>query len=71
VQTYRPEERFRAQAINDFSVFGVSALASLLAGTVLFEFGWLTLMVSVIPSLLVMLATLAWLRRSQQPAAPA
>jgi MFS family permease len=71
VQTYRPQERFRAQAINDFSVFGASALASLLAGTVLFEFGWLTLMVSIIPALVVMLGTLAWLRRSQQPTAPA
>jgi len=71
VQTYRPEERFRAQAINDFSVFGASALASLLAGTVLFEFGWLTLMVSVVPALLVMLATLAWHHLSQQRIAAA
>lgn len=66
VQTYRPEERFRAQAINDFSVFGASALASLLAGTILFEFGWLILMLSVLPALLIMLMTLAWHHRSQQ-----
>lgn len=65
VQTYRAEERFRAQAINDFSVFGASAVASLLAGTVLFQMGWTPLMLSVVPALLIMLATLAWLRRHQ------
>ncbi len=71
VETYRPEERFRAQAINDFSVFGASALASLMAGTVLFEFGWMVLMLSVVPALLIMLVTLVWHHRSQQRTAAA
>jgi MFS family permease len=38
--TYSMSERFRAQAVNEFSVFGVSATASLLAGTVIHYFGW-------------------------------
>ncbi len=67
VQSYQPAERFRAQAINDFSVFGASALASLLAGTVLFNFGWLALMISVVPALLIMLAALGWYRRRTAP----
>jgi MFS family permease len=38
--TYTVRERFRAQAVNEFSVFGVSAIASLLAGTVIHYYGW-------------------------------
>jgi MFS family permease len=64
VQSYQPQERFRAQAFNDFSVFGASALASLLAGTVLYELGWLTLLLSAVPALVVMAAALVWLQRT-------
>ena len=39
-QAHRPAERFRAQAVNDFSVFGVSAAGSLGAGLALNLFGW-------------------------------
>ena len=41
--TYSMAERFRAQAVNEFLVFGTSATASLLAGTVMYFFGWTTL----------------------------
>lgn len=49
--TYQSSERFRAQAINEFFVFGTSATASLLAGTVMHYFGWGTLMLIPIPIL--------------------
>ena len=62
VQSYHPAERFRAQALNDFSVFSASAAASLLAGVVLYYFGWSALLISAAPALLLMLATLAWAR---------
>ena len=39
VAAYRPAEKFRAQALNDFSIFGVSAVASLMAGALLHGFG--------------------------------
>jgi MFS family permease len=39
-RTYAPGERFRAQALNDFTVFGVQATASLSAGAVLQLAGW-------------------------------
>jgi MFS family permease len=59
VGAYRPSERFRVQAINDFSVFGVSALASLLGGAVLLQFGWETVLIaSLVPLLLMVLALL-------------
>ena len=50
--TYSSEERFHAQAVNEFLVFGVSATASLLAGTVMFYFGWTTLMLVPLPVLI-------------------
>ena len=56
VASYRPEERFRAQAVNDFSIFGASALASLFAGALLHRFGWQPLLLSVLPLLALMLA---------------
>ena len=37
---HRPQERFQAQAVNDFSVFGVSAVGSLSAGAMMHWFGW-------------------------------
>ena len=56
VASYRPQERFRAQAVNDFSIFGASALASLFAGALLHRFGWSVLLLSVLPPLALMLA---------------
>jgi MFS family permease len=41
--TYRPEERYRAQAVNEFAVFGTQALASLLAGPAIAVLGWRSL----------------------------
>jgi MFS family permease len=38
--TYQPAERFRAQAVNEFSVFGSQAAASLLAGPAIHALGW-------------------------------
>jgi MFS family permease len=56
--TYRPEERFRAQALNEFAVFGSQALASLLAGVALSEAGWSGLNLASLPLLAAMLAAL-------------
>jgi len=51
---YGPEERFKAQAVNDLAVFGFQALASLSAGTVIFLAGWETVnAVSLAPLLAV------------------
>jgi len=48
---YRPAERYRAQAVNDFSVFGVQAIASLLAGPAVHALGWTRLNVATMPLL--------------------
>ena len=61
--TYSLAERFHAQAVNEFLVFGVSATASLLAGTVMFYFGWATLMLVPIPILVAITVVLVVVRK--------
>ena len=58
VDTYQPVERFKAQAVNEFSVFGVSAAASLLAGSLIHTWGWNTVLWSTAPLLIGLLAAL-------------
>jgi MFS family permease len=64
--TYSMSERFKAQAVNEFSVFGTSATASLLAGTVMYLYGWSTLIVLPLPLLLLILAGLYLVRRDSR-----
>lgn len=54
-RSYHPSERFRAQATNDFTIFGVQAFTSLSAGTVLFYANWQVLQLTVLPFLLLVL----------------
>jgi MFS family permease len=60
--TYSMNERFKAQAINEFTVFGISATASLLAGTVIHLYGWSTLVLVPLPLLALILAGLFFVR---------
>ena len=62
-QSYRPVERFKAQAANDFTIFGVQALASLSAGVVLYNGNWYVLNLIVIPFLVAVLVGIVGLRR--------
>jgi MFS family permease len=66
-RSYRAAERFRAQAINDFTVFGLQALASLSAGTVLYYYSWAILNWINIPVLGLMLIFLLANRKTMQP----
>lgn len=70
--TYAIEERFGAQAVNEFSVFGTSAAASLLAGTIIHLYGWHTLVLVPLPLLGITIAGLFFIRNqplvaSRQP----
>lgn len=62
--SYDMSERFRAQAVNEFSVFGTSATASLLAGSVIHLYGWHTLVMIPLPVLCVVLVSLYQIRRN-------
>ena len=61
--TYSMGERFKAQAVNEFCVFGTSATASLLAGTVIYFYGWYTLVLIPLPLLILIVAGLYLVRR--------
>jgi hypothetical protein len=62
--TYTMAERFKAQAVNEFCVFGTSATASLLAGTIMYFHGWTTLVLAPLPFLVLILASLYYVRNS-------
>ena len=62
--TYSMAERFEAQAVNEFCVFGTSAIASLLAGTVIYFYGWYTLVLIPLPLLVLIVVGLYWVRRN-------
>lgn len=49
--TYRPEERSRAQALNDLIVFGAVTLTALSAGTLHFALGWRAVNLATLPLL--------------------
>jgi MFS family permease len=54
--------RYRAQAINDFTVFGSQACASLLAGLAVHQLGWTLLNVATIPLIAAMMIGASRLR---------
>jgi len=60
--TYSMSERFHAQAVNEFLVFGTSATASLLAGTVMHFYGWSMLMLIPMPILIIICIALIVVR---------
>jgi MFS family permease len=65
-QTYKPSERFKVQAVNDFSITAFQASGSLGAGIVLFTQGWTwMLLASLFPvSLLLLLNVVIKKRQS-------
>ena len=70
--TYRAAERFKAQAVNEFAVFGSQAIASVLAGPAIHYLGWKALNLASVPLLVLMaISVLALRRRSAGSAAQA
>ena len=57
-RNYRPSERFKAQATSDFTIFGIQALTSLSAGTLIYLVGWNWLNMLTLPVLAIMLLLL-------------
>ena len=55
---YRPEERAKIQATNDFIVFGLVSLASFSSGNVLNAYGWETLNMMMFPPVILCLVLL-------------
>ena len=59
-QAYNENEKFKAQSINDFLVFGFQAFAALSAGWFVFNFSWEVVLLSVLPLLLLQFIILIW-----------
>ena len=66
-ETYRPNEKARAQALNDFIVFGTVSLTSLSSGAVQNILGWQIINMAVIPFLLLVAIANVWLRSKPGP----
>ncbi|PRY64195.1 putative MFS family arabinose efflux permease [Vreelandella songnenensis] len=70
-QSYRPADKARTQAANEFLVFGTVALTALLAGPLVGTLGWATLNALLIPVSLLPLVGLAWHKRLANHRSPA
>ncbi|MDH3790477.1 MAG: MFS transporter [Rhodospirillales bacterium] len=67
---YRPEERAKAQALNEFLVFGTVTCTALLSGALYNALGWQAVNLGVIAPLVLVLCAVLWLgRRRMVPAA--
>ena len=68
---YRPAERGKAQAFNDFMIFGITAVSSFLAGLLQERIGWIALNWASLVLVMVGCAAVGWLalqRTKLQPA---
>ena len=66
VTTYRQNERFKAQGLNDLIAFGTMALMTLAAGVLLELAGWRGLLLCTLPFLVVMLTLLVFMPREAE-----
>jgi MFS family permease len=66
---YRPSERGKVQAANDFGISALMAVASLSSGSLLANFGWQSIPYAIFPGAAVALALIAWsmMSKPQEP----
>ncbi|WNV08029.1 MFS transporter [Tardiphaga sp. 709] len=73
LETHRPQERNKVQAVNDFLVFGLMAVGSFSSGQLLANYGWSTVNAVVFPPVVLGLVALVMAgfikRRAVQQAA--
>ncbi len=62
-ETYRPSERAKTQAANEFLVFGTVAMSALSSGAVFDSGGWDVLNLGILAPLLLVLGAIVWLAR--------
>jgi len=63
-RAYKANERFKIQAVNDFGMFTIQAIASLSAGVILFSMGWTALLSVSIPIIFLMFLITVWYYRN-------
>jgi len=65
-ETYTPDEKAKAQALNDFIVFGTVTITSFSSGAVQNALGWQTINMAVIPFLVLVGIANLWLRSKKR-----
>jgi MFS family permease len=66
-ECYRPNERNKVQAFNDFLIFGSMAIGSFSSGMLLVSFGWTAVNEVMFPVVLAAGALLIWGARLRHP----
>ena len=61
IDCYRPDERTKVQAFNDFLIFGTMAIGSFVSGAMLAHFGWYLVNLVMLPVVAAAGVMLAWL----------
>ena len=61
IECYRPEERARVQAVNDFLVFVGVSISSFTSGAVQHALGWTAVNLGVVLPILAVFAAVVWL----------
>lgn len=65
-QTYRSEEKAKAQGFNDFAVFTLVTIASLSAGMLQHKFGWEMVNYGALPFIVVIVMSVFWLKMKSE-----
>ena len=65
-ETYRPEERAKAQGANDSAIFIMMALSSFSSGLIVTGGGWSRVNYAALPLIVVVMAAIAWLALRQR-----
>jgi MFS family permease len=65
-QNYRPAERYKVQALNDFLVFSLQAIAALSSGVILAQLGWTWVLAVSLPWLILLLPILFFATKIRQ-----
>ncbi|MFL6623962.1 MAG: MFS transporter [Sulfurifustis sp.] len=61
--TYAPEEKAKAQALNDFLILGTTTATAFFAAPLHYHFGWSVINAAVIPLIVGVAAAVLWLQR--------
>jgi MFS family permease len=67
-ESYRPEERAKAQGANESAIFGMMAVSSLASGMIVTHAGWEKVNLAALPLVAVVAVAIAWLGLRQRAA---
>ena len=67
-ETYRPEERAKAQGANEFAIFAMMTLSSISSGMIVTSAGWEKVNFAAAPLVAVVIVALLFLAAKQRPA---